>query len=127
MRPKARGILANRQGGASSPSFSGGKRRESHAAPEWSSATNLKFALVPSFPRRLTGFSMFSLQTIFGSGKQFYVLLDEAAQAAHESTVALYAMLKAPEQAHALDAFKLARRASAPPRTRSARRWWTAS
>ena len=52
---------------------------------------------------------MFSLQTIFGSGKQFYVLLDEAAQAAHESTVALYAMLKAPEQAHALDAFKLAR------------------
>ena len=52
---------------------------------------------------------MFSLQTIFGSGKQFYVLLDEAAQAAYDSTTALYAMLKAPEQAHALDAFKLAR------------------
>ena len=26
---------------------------------------------------------MFSLQTIFGSGKQFYTLLDDAAQAAH--------------------------------------------
>ncbi|RMH93608.1 pit accessory protein [Lysobacter pythonis] len=52
---------------------------------------------------------MFSLQTIFGSGKQFYDLLDEAAEAAHDSTQALYAMLKAPEKHASLDAFKLAR------------------
>ncbi|MGH8033427.1 MAG: DUF47 domain-containing protein [Luteimonas sp.] len=52
---------------------------------------------------------MFSLQTIFGSGKQFYVLLDQGAQAAHDSTVELHAMLKAPGQTHALDKFKLAR------------------
>ena len=52
---------------------------------------------------------MFSLQTIFGSGKQFFELLDEAAVAAHDSTKALYEMLKAPESFHALDAFKLAR------------------
>ena len=39
---------------------------------------------------------MFSLQTIFGSGKQFFALLDEAASAAHDSTRALYQMLKAP-------------------------------
>ena len=32
---------------------------------------------------------MFSLQTIFGSGQQFYTLLDEAAQAAHDSAKAL--------------------------------------
>ncbi|HAI45187.1 MAG TPA: pit accessory protein, partial [Stenotrophomonas sp.] len=32
---------------------------------------------------------MFSLQTIFGSGKQFYTLLDEAAQAAQDSAKAL--------------------------------------
>ncbi len=52
---------------------------------------------------------MFSLQTIFGSGKQFFALLDEAASAAHDSTRALYQMLKAPEVHHGLDAFKLAR------------------
>lgn len=52
---------------------------------------------------------MFSLQTIFGSGKQFFVLLDEAAEAAHDSTVALYAMLRDPSGTPALDAFKLAR------------------
>lgn len=52
---------------------------------------------------------MFSLQTIFGSGKQFYDLLDEAAVAAHDSTEALYEMLKSPENYHGLDAFKLAR------------------
>jgi uncharacterized protein len=52
---------------------------------------------------------MFSLQTIFGSGKQFYGLLDEAADAAHESAKALYAMMKAPDRQPALDAFKLAR------------------
>src|SRR5690606_16410452 len=39
---------------------------------------------------------MFSLQTIFGQGKQFYALLDEAADAAHASTKALHEMLKHP-------------------------------
>lgn len=52
---------------------------------------------------------MFSLQTIFGSGKQFFDLLDEAAVAAYDSTEALYEMLKSPENYHGLDAFKLAR------------------
>ena len=52
---------------------------------------------------------MFSLQTIFGSGKQFYTLLDEAAQAAYDSTKALHTMMKATDRQPALDAFKLAR------------------
>ncbi|WP_147651656.1 DUF47 domain-containing protein [Vulcaniibacterium gelatinicum] len=52
---------------------------------------------------------MFSLQTIFGQGKQFYALLNDAAAAAHDSTKALYEMLKAPERTPALEAFKLAR------------------
>lgn len=52
---------------------------------------------------------MFSLQTIFGSGQQFYMLLDEAAQAAHDSTKALHTMMKATDRQPALDAFKLAR------------------
>ena len=52
---------------------------------------------------------MFSLQTIFGQGKQFYALLDEASVAAHDSTKALYEMLKAPERTPGLEAFKLAR------------------
>ena len=52
---------------------------------------------------------MFSLQTIFGSGQQFYTLLDEAAQAAHDSTKALHTMMKATDRQPALDAFKLAR------------------
>lgn len=52
---------------------------------------------------------MFSLQTIFGSGKQFYTLLDEAAQAAYESAEALHAMMREPNREPALDAFKLAR------------------
>ena len=52
---------------------------------------------------------MFSLQTIFGSGQQFYTLLDDAAVAAHDSTKALHAMMKATERLPALDAFKLAR------------------
>lgn len=52
---------------------------------------------------------MFSLQTIFGSGKQFYSLLDEAADAAYESAKALHAMMRAPDRQPALDAFKLAR------------------
>ena len=52
---------------------------------------------------------MFSLQTIFGSGQQFYTLLDEAAQAAFDSTQALHSMMKATDRQPALDAFKLAR------------------
>lgn len=36
---------------------------------------------------------MFSLQTIFGSGKQFYTLLDEAAVAASDAAKALHSML----------------------------------
>ena len=52
---------------------------------------------------------MFSLQTIFGQGKQFYSLLNDAAVAAHDSTAALHAMLKSPERTPALEAFKLAR------------------
>jgi len=52
---------------------------------------------------------MFSLQTIFGSGKQFYTLLDEAAVAAHDSARALHAMLREADRQPALDAFKLAR------------------
>jgi uncharacterized protein len=52
---------------------------------------------------------MFSLQTIFGQGKQFYALLDQAAAAAHDSTKALHAMLREPGRDHPLDAFKLAR------------------
>ncbi|RNF86300.1 DUF47 domain-containing protein [Montanilutibacter psychrotolerans] len=52
---------------------------------------------------------MFSLQTIFGQGNQFYTLLEEAAVAAHDSTKALHAMLKEADRAPALDAFKLAR------------------
>ncbi|MGH8082713.1 MAG: DUF47 domain-containing protein [Lysobacter sp.] len=52
---------------------------------------------------------MFSLQTIFGQGNQFYTLLEEAAVAAHDSTKALHEMLKASDRQPALDAFKLAR------------------
>ncbi|MCF7222720.1 DUF47 domain-containing protein [Marilutibacter chinensis] len=52
---------------------------------------------------------MFSLQTIFGQGNQFYSLLEEAALAAHDSAKALHAMLKEADRQPALDAFKLAR------------------
>jgi uncharacterized protein len=52
---------------------------------------------------------MFSLQTMFGQGNQFYVLLEEAAVAAHESTRALHAMLQENSRQPPLDAFKLAR------------------
>ena len=52
---------------------------------------------------------MFSLQTIFGQGKQFYALLDEAAVAAHHSTQALCEMLAHPAQVPVLDGIKLAR------------------
>ena len=52
---------------------------------------------------------MFSLQTIFGSGTQFYALLDDAAAAALDSAKALHAMMKEADRQPALDAFKLAR------------------
>ena len=52
---------------------------------------------------------MFSLQTIFGKGNQFFGLLEEAATAAADSTGALCAMLRASERAPALDAFRHAR------------------
>ncbi|MBK5965538.1 pit accessory protein [Thiocystis minor] len=52
---------------------------------------------------------MFSLQTIFGKGNQFFGLLEEAATAAADSTTALYRMLLERDQPPALDAFRLAR------------------
>jgi uncharacterized protein len=52
---------------------------------------------------------MFSLQTIFGQGMQFYTLLEAAANAAHDSTKALHLMLKDTQRSPSLDAFKLAR------------------
>ena len=52
---------------------------------------------------------MFSLQTMFGRGNQFYSLLEEAAQAAHDAATALHKMLRESDRAPALDAFKLAR------------------
>jgi uncharacterized protein Yka (UPF0111/DUF47 family) len=52
---------------------------------------------------------MFSLQTIFGSGQQFYALLDEAADAAADSAKSLHVMMKAADRQPALDSFKLAR------------------
>ena len=52
---------------------------------------------------------MFSLQTIFGQGNQFYTLLEEAAVAAHDAARALHVMLKDSDRQPALDAFKLAR------------------
>ena len=52
---------------------------------------------------------MFSLQTIFGQGKQFYALFNEAADAAHASTKALHAMLKERERQPSMEPFKHAR------------------
>ena len=52
---------------------------------------------------------MFSLQTMFGQGNQFYTLLEEAAVAAHDSAKALHTMLREADRQPALDAFKLAR------------------
>ena len=52
---------------------------------------------------------MFSLQTIFGSGKLFYTLLDDAALAAHDSTKAPDEILSPTARATGLEAIKLAR------------------
>lgn len=59
--------------------------------------------------RPLPGVPMFSLQTIFGQGNQFYTLLEESAVAAHDSAHALHEMLRVADRQPALDAFKLAR------------------
>ncbi len=59
---------------------------------------------------------MFSLQTIFGKGDKFYGLLEQSAEAARESAVALVRMLGAqgaapgPGSTPALDEFMLARK-----------------
>ena len=45
---------------------------------------------------------MFSLQTIFGQGKQFFSFLDDAAVAAHDSTKALHSMMKTADRQPAL-------------------------
>ena len=52
---------------------------------------------------------MFSLQTIFGHGNQFYALFNEAADAAYDSTKALHAMLKERERQPSMEPFKHAR------------------
>ncbi len=52
---------------------------------------------------------MFSLQTIFGKGNQFYGLLEDAAVAAADSTKALHEMLRGSDKTPALDAFRHAR------------------
>ena len=52
---------------------------------------------------------MFSLQTMFGQGKQFYTLLEDAAVAGHDAARALHEMLREDDRVPALDAFKLAR------------------
>lgn len=52
---------------------------------------------------------MFSLQTIFGKGTQFFGLLEDAAIAAADSAKALHAMLREADRIPSLDAFRLAR------------------
>ncbi|HEY2344324.1 MAG TPA: DUF47 family protein [Xanthomonadaceae bacterium] len=52
---------------------------------------------------------MFSLQTIFGSGKQFYTLLEAAASAALDSAKALQVMAKNASTTPSLEEFKLVR------------------
>ena len=52
---------------------------------------------------------MFSLQTIFGKGDQFYGLLEASAAAARESTRALVELLATPPAQRSLEKFKLAR------------------
>ena len=52
---------------------------------------------------------MFSLQTIFGQGKQFYALFNEAADAAYDSTKALHAMMRDRAPQPSMEPFKHAR------------------
>jgi len=50
------------------------------------------------------------VQTIFGQGKQFYTLLEQAAVAAHDSAQALHKTQKDSPRRPPLDAFKLTRK-----------------
>lgn len=52
---------------------------------------------------------MFSLQTIFGKGDRFYGLLEQSAEAAHESAQALHGMVTQPDQAPIMAAFAATR------------------
>ena len=52
---------------------------------------------------------MFSLQTIFGKGDKFYGLLEASAEAALQSTRALYSLVSNKERSPSLENFKLAR------------------
>lgn len=52
---------------------------------------------------------MFSLQTIFGKGTQFYALLEEAAAGAHEAAKALCVLVQDKSGEPSLERFKLAR------------------
>ncbi|MGH8117584.1 MAG: DUF47 domain-containing protein [Rhodanobacteraceae bacterium] len=53
---------------------------------------------------------MFSLQTMFGKGDRFYVLLDASADAARDAAKALQALLEAHGEPMLLDSFRAARR-----------------
>jgi hypothetical protein len=52
---------------------------------------------------------MFSLQTIFGKGTQFYTLLEQAAAGAHDAAKALCTLVQDRSSEPSLEAFKLAR------------------
>jgi len=52
---------------------------------------------------------MFSLQTIFGKGTQFYTLLEQAAAGAHDAAKALCVLVEDKSSEPSLEAFKLAR------------------
>src|SRR5690606_20496286 len=53
--------------------------------------------------------TMFSLQTIFGKGTQFYGLLEQAAAGGHEAAKALCALVEDKSAEPSLERFKLAR------------------
>jgi len=52
---------------------------------------------------------MFSLQTIFGKGDKFYGLLEQSAEAAHESAKALHALVTQADHAPVMAAFTATR------------------
>jgi len=54
--------------------------------------------------------TMFSLQTLFGSGDRFYQLLEDAAREAHESVRLVVELIKSPASAKGLDDLALTRR-----------------
>ena len=53
---------------------------------------------------------MFSLQTLFGKGDRFYLLLEDAAREAHESVRLVIELIKTPTSAKSLDDLALTRR-----------------